>query len=329
MQQASWYFEKLKRPFDPLQRWIVRQLAARPSPRLLLNRYYESLSSDRKSRFERRYGQVFRSRGLLGGDGVAMSPGDWTVHFAGREIRLPLRPEWAWLDWEHAVALMGNDAEVIQTYEAIIASDQRPTLFLDVGANYGTHSLLLLSAGIPTVSFEPNSTCLQHFQAICKLNGVEGKWEPVAIGNGTGQVEFFYPETHTWLGSMAPDYVATLKATGKVVTEHVPLRKLDEYIHEVSGQNVLIKIDVEGLEADVIRGASQLLRECQPRLVFESFAFRPSADVARSRDELFRVLDERGYAIQALPWQPSAPARALRLDEFLTSTGNNFIALPR
>ena len=40
------------------------------------------------------------------------------------------------------VSIVGHDIEVKETYAALIASDHRPTLFLDVGANYGLHSIL-------------------------------------------------------------------------------------------------------------------------------------------------------------------------------------------
>ena len=39
----------------------------------------------------------------------------------------------------------------------------------------------------------------------------------------------------------------------------VPLKKLDDYLPDVSCDRLLIKIDVEGFEREVIQGASHLL----------------------------------------------------------------------
>lgn len=170
----------------------------------MLNQYYNLLSSPAKSRFHRRYSKMFRDHGSL-------SPGTWTVIFAGRKIIMPMRAAWSWLDWDSAVSIVGHDDEVKDTYAALVDSDQRPALFLDVGANYGTHSVLFLSVGIPVIAFEPNPQCLSHFQAMCESNGLSGRWEQVALGNQNGEIELVYLETHTWLGSVSPAVALTLK----------------------------------------------------------------------------------------------------------------------
>jgi hypothetical protein len=69
---------------------------------------------------------------------------------------------------------------------------------------------------------------------------------------------------------------------------------LDDYYSDIPHKNVLIKIDVEGYEPEVIRGASKLLRNCKPKLIFES-------NDEKSRGELFRLLAENGYSVYQLP----------------------------
>jgi hypothetical protein len=70
-----------------------------------------------------------------------------------------------WLDWFLALATLGDDSTVKKTYAAIVSSSRKPDLFLDVGANYGTHSLLFLAHGIRTWSFEPNARCYYSKQS--------------------------------------------------------------------------------------------------------------------------------------------------------------------
>jgi FkbM family methyltransferase len=318
MQQTSWYIGKLfeNRFTRPIKRSIVRSIAAKMGPRSLLNQYYGLLSDEAKSRFHARYSKIFRDEDVL------LASGEWVIHFIDRKIRLPLRPSWSWLDWDGAVSAIGHDIEVKQTYAALIKSDQRPSLFLDVGANYGTHSVLFLSAGIPVIAFEPNPTCLSYFQAVCELNGLAGRWEQVAIGNDGGQIELVYPEKETWLGSVSLDVAFALKKSNLVRTTHVPLKKLDDYCRDIPRDNVLVKIDVEGYEREVIQGASQLFLYCKPKLIFES-------NNARVRGDLFRVLADYGYSVHQLPWQPSGGSRVLDSGEFLTTTATNFMAVAR
>jgi FkbM family methyltransferase len=318
MQQIIWYIGKLleNRLTRPIKRSIVRSIAAKTGPRSLLNHYYGLLSDEAKSRFHARYSKIFREEGVL------LASGEWVIHFINRKIRLPLRPSWSWLDWDGAVSVIGHDIEVKQTYAALIRSDQRPALFLDVGANYGTHSILFLSAGIPVIAFEPNPTCLSYFQVVCELNGLAGRWEQVAIGNDGGQIELVYPEKETWLGSVSSDNALALRKSTFVRTTQVPLKKLDDYCREIPRDNVVVKIDVEGYEREVIQGASQLLLYCKPKLIFES-------NDAKLRGDLFRLLAEYGYSVHQLPWQPSGGSRVLEIDEFLTNTMTNFMAVAR
>jgi len=318
MQLPSRWIGKLSenRFTRPIKRSIVRSIAAQNGPRTVLNRYYGLLGDEAKSNFHARYSKIFRD------NGVPLAPGEWDITFIDRKIRLPLRPSWSWLDWDTAVSIIGHDIEVKQTYAALVTSDQRPAIFLDVGANYGMHSVLFLSVGIPVIAFEPNPSCLSYFETICELNSLTGRWEQVAIGNKAGQIELVYPEKETWLGSVSSHVVATLEKAHGVIAKQVPLKKLDDYLSDVPRDKVLIKIDVEGFELEVVEGASRVLRDCKPKLIFES-------NNAKSRHALHQLLGHCGYSVHPLPWQPSFASRFLDLDEFLTSASVNFIAIPR
>jgi FkbM family methyltransferase len=279
-----------------------------------MNKYYGTLDWPARARFHRRYAEIFRSCGSL-------SPGGWTISFTGHKIVVPLRAHRSWLDWENAVSIIGSNVEIKETYEALINSDERPALFVDVGANYGTHSVLFLSAGIPTIAFEPNPACLSDFQELCQVNGLTVRLEQVAIGNRNGTIPLVYPERQTWLGSAAPDIIPTLREMSNIRTEAVPLRKLDDYIEDLDYDPLLSKIDVEGFETEVIQGPSTLLMARKPKLIFESF----NVD---ARLKLFETMNEFGYTIYSLPWSPAiTKSSSLDWTAFKASNGTNFIAI--
>ncbi len=296
-------------------RSIVRSFAARPGSRAILNRYYDHLGPKDRATFQSRYSRVFRR------EDIPMSPGAWQVNFAGRGLRVPLRPEWAWLDWDLAVSIVGHDIEVVQTYEAFLNSFERPDFFFDVGANYGTHSILFLSAGIPVIAFEPNPNCHSYFEAACGLNGFSGRWEQVAVGSAPDEIELVFPEKETWLGSVSADVTSGRDGWGDVTRLSVPVRSLDSYTKDIPLGKVLIKIDVEGYEIEVLKGAAQMLRDYKPTIIFES-------NDAKLRPELFGLFEEFSYRIHPLPYRPSSRLRAFGHAAFLASTATNFIALP-
>lgn len=301
----------------PIKHSIVRSLAVSAGPRAVLNLYYNLLSDEAKYRFQGRYAKMFRAH-----DSVALASGDWLVHFLDRDIRLPIRPSWSWLDWDVALSITGHDIEVKQTYAALINSPERPTLFLDVGANYGTHSVLFLSAGVPTIAFEPNRECFAYFQAVCQMNGLKGRWEQVAVGNKAGHIKLFYPTTETYLGSVSADVVSHMASSHKLLVEQVPIKRLDDYVLNCAQGETLIKIDVEGYENEVIQGASRLLKNYRPKIIFESID-------AKARKQSYQLLADSGYRIYSLPWHPSATVAHLRIGDFVISEASNFIAIPR
>jgi len=66
MTQSSGFVGKLfeNRFTRPIKRSVVRSIAAKSGPRALLNRYYNLLDDDAKSRFHARYAKIFRDDGV-------------------------------------------------------------------------------------------------------------------------------------------------------------------------------------------------------------------------------------------------------------------------
>lgn len=298
------------------KRRIVRSIISNRDTRTLANHWYGRLGDDAKGEFYRRYAKLFRDWG-----GEAQ-PGEWIITFDGYPIRLPLREGSFWLDWDHAVSILGHDLDIKKIYASMIASDERPDLFIDIGANYGIHSTLFLSAGIPVLAFEPNQRCLEVFKAICALNGFSARWEAVAMGNEVGTVELTFPEKETWLGSISNTVAESLRHQSDVLVQKTSMARLDNYIGELPEGKILIKIDVEGFELEVLHGASEVLRTRRPMLIFESIdhSLRP---------ELYLFFEQFGYALYASVWRPWSNVEPLSLERFVDSRGCNFVAIAR
>lgn len=271
---------------------LVRLAVTWPMTRRALNAWYRSLDSGAHAAMRHRF---YRLAAKVFQPGDEPAPGIWDVRFCGRTIRLPISRGRAWLDWENAVSTMGHEVGVKEQYRRLIEA-RAVDLFVDVGANHGTHSLLFLAHGIPTLTFEPNAECHRYFEDACRLNDFGRRLEPVAVGATHGDLRFVYPTDETWLGSADPAVIATF--SGPTTTFNVPVRTLDDYLPELSAApgRMLLKIDVEGLEASVLRGAARVLSERQPMILFESWggAVRES-----HRRAVFDLLAAHGYEIRA------------------------------
>lgn len=298
-----------------LVRNAFRTIASFPWSRWLLNAAYLKLSSFQKALFHRAFAKTFRNSNIRGRDG------SWKVMFGKVGIFMPLDSDSFWLDWDNAVSIVGHDIEIKQTYESLIGlPSETPELFIDIGANYGTHSLLFLVHGVQTITFEPNTSCHEYFRKTCRLNDVTPNLESVALGEYKAEVDFSYPKRDTWLGSTKAEIINNLSGSEDLVTEKVKQRPLDDFFPEVENKRTLVKIDTEGNELSVLKGAKKILERARPRVIFECWDEGEKAGI-------FDLLSAQNYSIYALPWSPKHDIGPVDFRRFMASVDTNFIAV--
>jgi FkbM family methyltransferase len=245
--------------------------------------------------------------------------GRWHVDFAGRRIVLPLSREFR-DGWVAAIGFHGYDADLHELYSALVRSVVPPRVFFDIGAHYGLHSLRMLIHGVRVVSFEPNPMCHRFFLDCCAANGVTPRLEPVAVGDAPGIAKLAAPERSTWLGTTITRVQAAW-SNEAVRTWNVPKVSLDSYVAEHGSIPDLIKIDVEGAEQDVLRGAQCLLKTARPQVIFESWR------CSNERRELYTLFHWLEYVIA--PVAAGASAAPMTENAFRASMATNFLARPR
>ena len=128
-------------------------------------------------------------------------------------------------------------------------------LFVDVGANVGSYTLLASGAvGSRSIAFEPVPQTLARLRANCDANRLGSRVEirPVCIGASAGTVAF--STNADTMNSIVPN-------DDMCPSIQVPLRRLDAEIEKAPN---LIKIDAEGSDDDVLAGATALLRGQRP-----------------------------------------------------------------
>jgi FkbM family methyltransferase len=137
----------------------------------------------------------------------------------------------------------------------------------DIGANKGSF-VFWLSRWCRrgrVVAFEPQP---QFAQLLVRLTGdlkldnvtVEQK----AVFSKQGQADLFVPKGH----SPGASLVSKTAGASDFETISVPMVRLDDYF--VQGQPItFMKVDVEGAELNVFKGAERILREQSPLLIFE------------------------------------------------------------
>jgi FkbM family methyltransferase len=136
---------------------------------------------------------------------------------------------------------------------------------VDVGANVGTVALALARAVGPQGTlhlFEPQPILQQALHTTLTINGLTtARLYGVAVGNSAGQVKIpvVRPEEPGNYGA-----VRVTEASGGIA---VPLITLDSLMLPHCR---LIKIDVEGMDFDVLLGAADLIARTRPFIYMEA-----------------------------------------------------------
>lgn len=145
------------------------------------------------------------------------------------------------------------------TRRVLQAAVEPGNVVIDVGASVGLHMVALARAVGPSgrvEAFEAEPRLAPFLERTMRLNGLtQVRLHKLAVGAKNGTATFHVANTigHSSLYALTgPDSVRE-----KV---KVPLKQLDAVI-PAGTQVDLIKIDVEGAELDVLRGAKRLLQE--------------------------------------------------------------------
>ncbi len=174
-----------------------------------------------------------------------------------------------------------------------ISSD---VVFFDIGANVGFVSMLAasqakkLNRSIDIHCFEPNPHTLKKLTRHVQENGFSFHVINTALGSTTSSITMSFadePGNSTLLSS----HVESAETTGVV-----QMTTLDEYCRSSSVGPHIIKIDVEGFEPQVLKGAANTLKQYRPYLLVE-VNDRMLQSGGSSAHELLVQLVNAGYAL--------------------------------
>jgi FkbM family methyltransferase len=227
------------------------------------------------------------------------------------------------MGWE--VAFRGSYDAALQG--ALIPHVRPGSLVFDVGASLGLWTVPLgraaVERGASVWAFEPHPNNHPWLHRNLDLNGLQNVATvmTVALGNQPGVVRMNMGEAHERGAGNAAISIGGTSDGAKV-----PVRRLDD-ISRPSPVSAM-KVDVEGYELEVLRGAERLLREDRPVVLGE---FGPEWLAARQEDlpAYLSTLSEIDYeALEVVtgrssPWRgiDTVELRPLRLDRAKQASG--------
>ncbi len=157
----------------------------------------------------------------------------------------------------------GQSRDEIGAFLDIAPTLPSGSVLFDVGAHRGLFSLVYcaLSPDRRAVLFEPSTSLTKDAGRLIALNGFERRAEVrvCGVGDRAGHRDI----VEDALG------FAREAGSGAAGAEPIAFTTLDDEWRRTGVAPAIVKIDVEGAEAEVIRGAAALLRDVRPILFLE------------------------------------------------------------
>jgi FkbM family methyltransferase len=201
---------------------------------------------------------------------------------------------------------------------AVLSKLTEPSsLVLDIGANIGAHTLRLANLVGPkgrVMAFEPTDFAFRKLRRNLDLNPslvsrVETFHCFLTASDGTSVPSAIYS---SW--PLSVEAGLHPKHLGREMqTEAAQARSLDSILNERADRKVqLVKLDVDGFECDVLRGATSLLRDIRPIFVMELAPY-VLEERGATLDELLSHFIPNGYRFYDERTQKRLPSTAKEL----------------
>ena len=204
---------------------------------------------------------------------------------------------------------------------------------LDIGANIGAHTLPMARQVGPqgkVYAFEPTAFAFRKLQHNIELNADLTTCivlEQIMLGEAS-TTRLPVGVYSSW--PLSPGSRLHKKHGGKLMpTTGARISSVDDYVRDSGIRRIdLMKIDVDGYESAVLRGAHSTLASMRPPIVME-FAPYVLDEAGTSVDELCEILRRHRYHLYIVSTGPMLPVPLERVNRFLPDgSGINILCVP-
>ena len=173
-------------------------------------------------------------------------------------------------------------------------SDKNKLLFIDCGCNYGFYSFYAASLSKKNLIFsiEASKDTSDEFIKNLNLNGFRNiNFYNNAVSNTIDETISFFESVNDWESSQTHNnfnFVSELKVKSIKIDSLLKQYSLNDY-------NVIMKLDVEGNEINVIKGALEVIIKSEPLIIieFSKYIFENKDNI----DYLNNFLNKYDYSI--------------------------------
>lgn len=163
---------------------------------------------------------------------------------------------------------------------------------LDVGGNLGFFVLILtdlINDSGKIYSFEPSNRLNKKLASTIRINNIKNvEIVDLALGEEEGISSLYYNPKQSGLSSIVTH------SEKDYLIEEIKITTIDKFSKKISDRIAFIKIDTEGFEPQVLRGAKETIKKDKPIIYIEL-----GGDHLESSLEALKILKESGYYCEA------------------------------
>ena len=246
------------------------------------------------------------------------------INLYGREWKVPL------------INRIGYDLAIGQQPELWLMEELRRVYFessfntfIDIGVNIGQTLLKVKSIdpNVRYIGFEPNPTCVFYTENLIQLNDIRNvSISCVGLGSAASIENLHY------LGQ--EDTRATLHYSDTTPTDLIYQRQVAVWpldsinLNIKDKEKIVMKIDVEGYELEVLKGATDFIRTRSPVIFFEALPHQQSIQHQQRSKDLFEWFQNNRYAVYLLEHSGKRIKINVQFDNPNDYNKTDFIAQP-
>lgn len=195
-----------------------------------------------------------------------------------------------------------NDLELIELfYQKVTSLNKNSFLFLDIGANTGSFCLLpALDERFFCYAFEPNLIIFHILKDNIELNGISHRVKPFPLGvweeNKELTLKIPCEKRYSGISTLA-DFPNRFELSDikSFSTQKVLCFSLDFFLGNNITQKIdAIKIDSEGSELSILKGAKEIIKKHHP-IILTEYDNKNTSQFGYGREEIKKYLVELGY----------------------------------
>lgn len=176
-------------------------------------------------------------------------------------------------------------------------------LVLDIGANIGSYGKELREMGYKgrIISFEPTESAYQILSKKCQID-TDWDCQKIALGfdTGTTKINISRNSKSSSILKILPLSIESAPDSQFVKKEDITIKRLDDIFWEICKpeNNVMLKIDTQGYEEMVLKGAEESLDRID--VIQLELSFEPLYEKEKTFFEMVQVMDKLGYEMYSL-----------------------------